>query len=77
MIISIQNIKPNRLLEITDNLLKLNLKIKIVPPLSKWIDGDLEVNQIKNVRIEDLLNRDQISIRNDTDENEVLLWTKV
>lgn len=71
IIISIQNIPSNRLLEITDNLLKFDLKVKIVPPLSQWIDGDLEVNQIKNVNIEDLLNRDQIRIDNPIVQREV------
>lgn len=64
VIISIQNIKPEKLLYLTDNLLKLGVKVKIVPPLSKWIDGDLEANQIKNIKIEDLLDRKPISIDN-------------
>ena len=64
VIISTQKIKPARLLEITDNLLDLNLKVKIVPPLTKWIDGALEANQIKQVNIDDLLDRQQILIDN-------------
>ncbi len=64
IIISIQNIKPEKLLYLTDNLLALGVKVKIVPPLSKWIDGDLEANQIKSVKIEDLLDRKPISIDN-------------
>ncbi|MBA6156317.1 polysaccharide biosynthesis protein [Tenacibaculum sp. S7007] len=64
IIISIQNIKSEKLLYLTDNLLTLGVKIKIVPPLSKWIDGDLEANQIKSVKIEDLLDRKPISIDN-------------
>ena len=64
VIISPQKISPGRLLEITDTLLALNVKVKIVPLLTKWIDGTLEVNQIKQVRIEDLLNREQIVIDN-------------
>lgn len=64
IIISIQNIKSEKLLYLTDNLLELGVRVKIVPPLSKWIDGDLEANQIKNVKIEDLLDRKPISIDN-------------
>ncbi|MBE7660869.1 polysaccharide biosynthesis protein [Tenacibaculum finnmarkense genomovar finnmarkense] len=64
VIISIQNIKSEKLLFITDTLLDLGVKVKIVPPISKWIDGDLEANQIKTVKIEDLLNRKPISIEN-------------
>ncbi|WP_299136279.1 nucleoside-diphosphate sugar epimerase/dehydratase [uncultured Tenacibaculum sp.] len=64
IIISIQNIKSENLLYLTDKLLQLGVKVKIVPPLSKWIDGDLEANQIKQVKIEDLLDRKPISIDN-------------
>lgn len=64
IIISIQNIKSEKLLILTDKLLSLGVKVKIVPPLSKWIDGDLEATQIKQVKIEDLLNRKPISIDN-------------
>ncbi|WP_440882014.1 polysaccharide biosynthesis protein [Tenacibaculum sp. C7A-26P2] len=64
IIISIQNIKSEKLLVLTDKLLALDVKVKIVPPLSKWIDGDLEANQIKQVKIEDLLDRKPISIDN-------------
>ncbi|MCH3883158.1 MULTISPECIES: polysaccharide biosynthesis protein [Tenacibaculum] len=71
VVISIQNIKPERILEITDSLLKLGLEIKIVPPLSKWIGGDFEANQIKQVKIEDLLDRKPISIDNPILQREV------
>ena len=71
VIISIQKIKPSRLLEITDSLLALNVEVKIVPPLSKWIGGDLQANQIKQINIEDLLDRDQILIDNPIVQREV------
>ncbi|KGL64345.1 polysaccharide biosynthesis protein [Polaribacter sp. Hel1_85] len=71
VIISIQKIKPSRLLEITDKLLALNLKVKIVPPLSKWIEGDLQANQIKQINIEDLLDRAPIIIDNPIVQREV------
>ena len=51
VIISIQKIKPSKLLEITDKLIALNVEVKIVPPLSKWIEGDLQANQIKQINI--------------------------
>ncbi|WP_272152011.1 polysaccharide biosynthesis protein [Tenacibaculum aiptasiae] len=71
IIISIQNAKPEKLLYLTDTLLALGVKVKIVPPLSKWIDGDLEANQIKSVKIEDLLDRKPISIDNPIVKREV------
>ncbi|MGV6831718.1 MAG: polysaccharide biosynthesis protein [bacterium] len=64
VIISIQNVDPTRLLQITTTLFNLGLKVKIVPPVSSWIDGDLNVGQIKDVKIDDLLGREPISIAN-------------
>ncbi|WP_033958615.1 polysaccharide biosynthesis protein [Psychroserpens jangbogonensis] len=64
VVISIQNIEPTRLLEISSRLFELGLKVKIVPPVQTWIDGDLSVGQIKDVKIEDLLGREPITIIN-------------
>lgn len=64
IIISIQNITPNRLLEITDYFIPYNVEVKIVPPLTSWIDGNLQANQIRDVKIEDLLDREAIFIDN-------------
>lgn len=64
VIISIQKIKPSALFQVTDKFLQLNVGIKIVPPLTKWIDGTLKANQIKQVHIDDLLDRQQILIDN-------------
>ena len=64
IIVSIQNIEPIQLLKITDNLAPLNIKVKIVPPVEQWIDGDLKLNQIKDIKIEDLLQRNPIQVKN-------------
>ncbi|WP_282071733.1 polysaccharide biosynthesis protein [Polaribacter atrinae] len=71
VIISIQNIKQNRLLAITDKFINLDIDVKIVPPLSKWIDGDLNANQIRQINIEDLLDRAPIIIDNPVVQREV------
>jgi len=79
VIISIQNIDPARLLQITGNLFALELKVKIVPPVQSWIDGDLSAGQIKEIKIEDLLGRDPINIKNpdliEQYDNNVILIT--
>jgi FlaA1/EpsC-like NDP-sugar epimerase len=72
IIIAIQNIKPERLLVITDQLLELGVKIKIVPPLTKWIGGTLQANQIKQINIDDLLGREIIAIDNPIVKKEVV-----
>lgn len=64
IIVSMINIKPFRLMEIVDNLLKLPVEVKIVPSIDKWINGDLNIGQLEQVKIEDLLNRAPIKISN-------------
>ena len=66
IIISIQKINNLRLLEISDELVTKNVTVKIVPPVEQWIDGDLNVNQIKDIKIEDLLDRSPIKLENPT-----------
>lgn len=79
VIISIQSVDSTRLLQITAQLFELGLKVKIVPPVQQWIDGDLSVGQIKDVKIEDLLGREPINISNPSlnneYENQVILIT--
>ncbi|TBV26719.1 polysaccharide biosynthesis protein [Meridianimaribacter sp. CL38] len=79
VIISIQSVDSTRLLQITAQLFELGLKVKIVPPVQQWIDGDLSVGQIKDVKIEDLLGREPINIinpsLNNEYENQVILIT--
>ena len=79
IIISIQNIDSNRLIEITNYFLSKSIKVKIVPPVQQWIDGDLKLSQIQAVKIEDLLGRESISIDNpmlfDEYDNKVILIT--
>ncbi len=64
IIISIQKIKPLQLIKITDNLSKLPVIVKIVPPVKSWIDNNLKPQQIRLVKIEDLLGRVPIELSN-------------
>ena len=64
VIVSIQNIQAKRLMEITDSILKHNMTVKIVPAIDDWIDGELNVGQIKKINIDDLLGRSPININN-------------
>jgi FlaA1/EpsC-like NDP-sugar epimerase len=72
IIISIQNIEARRLLKITDKFIALGVEIKIVPPLSNWINAGLQANQIKQINIDDLLGREIISIKNPIVKREVV-----
>lgn len=64
IIISIQNIRTNQLLNLSKSIEDLPVKIKIIPPISKWIDGTYKSKQIKELKIEDLLGRESIKLDN-------------
>lgn len=71
LIVSIQNISPSKLLEISDSFIKTNIEVKIVPPLKSWVDGTIKVNQIKKIKIIDLLGRSSIKIVNPIIKNKL------
>ena len=62
MIISIQNISPAQKQSIIEMCLSNDVRILNVPPVTSWINGELSFKQIKKIRIEDLLERDPISL---------------
>ncbi|MFH4969052.1 nucleoside-diphosphate sugar epimerase/dehydratase [Gaetbulibacter sp. M240] len=51
-------------------LIDLQVKVTKVPPVEQWINGELNVKQIKQVQIEDLLGRPPIQINNPNLQNE-------
>jgi len=62
VIISVQNLDPEKKAQIIKICLPHNVKVQTVPPVRKWINGELSANQIRTVRIEDLLGRAQIEL---------------
>jgi len=62
LIISIQELKLSKLQNSIDEALELGIEVQNVPPVSKWIQGKLSANQIRNINIEDLLGRDSIQL---------------
>ncbi len=64
IIISIQNATNSELIELSQSIEKLPVEIKIIPPISKWINGTYKPNQIKQLKIEDLLGRESIELNN-------------
>jgi len=72
LVISIMNISLQRKNEIVDTCLQLGVKVRSVPPLDKWVKGELSLNQIKEVKIEDLLGRASIALNNDSVNIEIV-----
>ncbi len=50
--------------DIVDDFLELGVSLKSIPPAEQWINGELSINQIENIKIEDLLEREQIELNN-------------
>ena len=71
VIVSIQNIDSSKLKRLVEGLVEFSVKVKIVPPVEKWINGELKLSQIKQIQIEDLLNRSPINIQNSKISNEL------
>jgi len=65
VILSIQTLSPARKTEITNLCLQYKTKVLVVPPVRRWINGELSFKQIRKINIEELLERDVIQISND------------
>ena len=62
LIISTNSLSLQRKQQIIEECLLHNIKVLNVPPVDKWINGELSFHQLKNVRIEDLIERDTIEL---------------
>jgi FlaA1/EpsC-like NDP-sugar epimerase len=62
LILAVQQFDPERKQELVDLCLVHDVKVLTVPPMMKWINGELSFNQIKKIRIEDLLEREEIRL---------------
>lgn len=65
LIISIQKLPAEKKKDIVEIALAHNIRVLNVPPVKKWINGELSFKQIKRIRIEDLLEREEILLNND------------
>lgn len=64
LIISDRNVSIERKNELVDLCLAKNVKVRMVPPVEHWVKGELSLNQIKDINIEELLERASIKLDN-------------
>lgn len=62
MIVAIQKISSDHRKKLLNQFLGHNLVIKNVPPVNQWIDGGFKSSQLQDIKIEDLLGRNPISL---------------
>jgi len=65
LIIATKKLPSKRKNEIVDFCLDNKIEVFTVPPLKSWINGQLSTKQLQNVKIEDLLEREQIKLYNE------------
>lgn len=64
LIISIQKLPKDKKHKMVAAALRHNVRVLTVPPVKSWINGELSVFQMRNIRIEDLLGREPILLDN-------------
>ena len=72
LIIAIPSIRLKTKQDITTTALDLGLTVKAVPHISKWINDSFSSSQIQDIKIEDLLERESITLDNINIIREVL-----
>ncbi|HEY5462793.1 MAG TPA: nucleoside-diphosphate sugar epimerase/dehydratase [Hanamia sp.] len=67
--IAIDKLSVDKKIAISDLCASLNIKISVIPHASQWRGGLFEKKQVKDLNIEDLLERDEISLPFDMIQN--------
>jgi len=62
IVLAIMHFDPVKKQELVDKCLAYNTRVLTVPPMIRWINGELSFNQLKKINIEDLLERDEIKL---------------
>ena len=62
IVLAIMNFDPVKKQKLVEQCLSFNTKVLTVPPMIRWINGELSFNQLKKINIEDLLERDEITL---------------
>ncbi|MBK7627818.1 MAG: polysaccharide biosynthesis protein [Bacteroidales bacterium] len=61
-IFAIKDISPQKKKEVLESMIELGLEILDTPSFDQWLNGNLQVKQLRKVQLEDLLGRDPITL---------------
>lgn len=64
LVITVRDLPLDRKNEIVDSGIRNHVKVRTIPPVEKWVGGELSINQIREVNIEELLGREAIQLNN-------------
>ena len=62
VVVAAKSVSALRIKALTQQALEVGLEVKRVPPIGKWVNGELTATQIRAVSVEDLLGRDPIQL---------------
>jgi FlaA1/EpsC-like NDP-sugar epimerase len=71
LMIAVRSLSAERKNELADICLENQVKVRIIPPVSKWINGELSMGQVKDLNIDYLLERDVIRLNSDNVANQL------
>ena len=71
IIVAIQQPDADNVRMLVNTCLELDIAVKKVPSLKKWVNGEFTTNQISKVNIDDLLGRKPIVLNQDNISNEL------
>lgn len=62
VVIAIEQLSLERKRDFVERCLAADIEVMVVPPVTKWLNDELQAVQIRNINIEDLLNRKAIKL---------------
>jgi FlaA1/EpsC-like NDP-sugar epimerase len=65
LIIANKNVSKEKLNDLVEACLVHGIRVQQVPPMQEWLNGKLDTEQLKDINIEDLLEREVIKINNE------------
>ena len=72
LVITAKELSLDRKNELVDICIQHKVKVRTVPPVGKWVRGELSFSQIKEINIEELLGRESIKLDNENVEKNLL-----
>lgn len=71
IVITAKDLSLERKNELVDVCVRNQVKVRTIPPVEKWVRGELSLNQIREINIEELLGRESIRIQNEGVQSDI------
>jgi FlaA1/EpsC-like NDP-sugar epimerase len=71
LVIAAKDLSLERRNELVDTCIQYQVRVRTIPPIDKWANGELSFNQIKEINIEDLLGRETIQLNKENVERDL------